>query len=343
MRSPQAFGFCLALIATLCVWASPADATFYDSEYLIDSWQTEQGLPENSANAMVQTADGYLWIATFNGLVRFDGMKFTVFNRSNTPELPSDGIINLHLDQSGRMWISALKGIAIRQDDKWGVVKKSRVSPGNFIRTFSEAAGVVCFTTYDGKVFRVEGGSPIELPAPPGLAGQGYLAHVDRTGTIWAGQDHFFGHFDGRDWIASALATTVTNKLRGIGTARDGSLLAVSGNTLRRINNGQVTSESVLDHDPNVLWRIYEDSGSNIWLCTQEKGLFRVAPSGAMRQFSTTPTDSVELGIRFAFEDREKNLWGGQQRRRVEPHETENVYTGGYDKTTALADNNSAR
>ena len=58
-------------------------------DYLIDVWETDQGLPEDSATAMVQTPDGYLWFGTFNGLVRFDGVKFTVFDRSNTPELPS--------------------------------------------------------------------------------------------------------------------------------------------------------------------------------------------------------------------------------------------------------------
>src|SRR6266704_6161233 len=73
-----------------------------DPDYLIDTWETEDGLPENSATAMVQTPDGYLWFGTFNGLVRFDGVKFKVFNPANTPQLPSAGIVNLHLDRNGR-------------------------------------------------------------------------------------------------------------------------------------------------------------------------------------------------------------------------------------------------
>jgi hypothetical protein len=69
-----------------------------DPTYLIDTWETEDGLPENSATAMVQTADGYLWFGTFGGLVRFDGVKFTVLNAFNTPGLPNSGVVNLHLD-----------------------------------------------------------------------------------------------------------------------------------------------------------------------------------------------------------------------------------------------------
>src|SRR5204863_10040119 len=53
-----------------------------DPDYLITTWQTDQGLPENSATAMVQTPDGYLWFSTFAGLVRFDGFRFSVFDRA---------------------------------------------------------------------------------------------------------------------------------------------------------------------------------------------------------------------------------------------------------------------
>src|ERR1043165_8956006 len=77
--------------------------SFSDNAYLIESWESEQGLPENSATAMVQTPDGYLWFGTFAGLVRFDGVQFTVFNPDNTPALPSPGIINLYLDRAGSL------------------------------------------------------------------------------------------------------------------------------------------------------------------------------------------------------------------------------------------------
>src|SRR4051812_16376549 len=55
-------------------------------EWLVKTWETEDGLPGNSVTAMVQTPDGYLWFGTFNGLVRFDGVKFKVFTPANTPE-----------------------------------------------------------------------------------------------------------------------------------------------------------------------------------------------------------------------------------------------------------------
>lgn len=58
-----------------------------DPDYLIDVWEIEDGLPDNSATTMVQTSSGYLWFGTWRGLIRFDGVKFTLFNRKNTPQL----------------------------------------------------------------------------------------------------------------------------------------------------------------------------------------------------------------------------------------------------------------
>ena len=81
-----------------------------ESEYIVDFWQTEQGLPDNSVNAITQTPDGYLWIATFNGLARFNGVEFVVFDSANTPELPSSRITDLKLDRRGRLWIRSEEG-----------------------------------------------------------------------------------------------------------------------------------------------------------------------------------------------------------------------------------------
>lgn len=63
------------------------------------------GLPQNSVNAICQTRDRYLWVATFGGLARFDGAQFTVFKHGNTPEFPRNWVTALHEDRAGRLWI----------------------------------------------------------------------------------------------------------------------------------------------------------------------------------------------------------------------------------------------
>jgi ligand-binding sensor domain-containing protein len=158
---------------SLCLWLLSCAQTFCatwrsDPEYLIESWETQQGLPDNSATAIVQGPDGYLWIGTFNGLVQFDGVKFIVYDPSNVPQLPSAGVVNLHYETSGRLWVSTLKGLAVRQAGRWMAYSREKGWTGDYARTFSENAGVVCITSFDGKVFRAEDGQLRELFAAPG-------------------------------------------------------------------------------------------------------------------------------------------------------------------------------
>jgi len=70
----------------LCVCIC-AESTRVAAQYRFDSWTTDNGLPQASVNSIVQTRDGFLWLATYGGLVRYDGLRFQVFNTLNTPGL----------------------------------------------------------------------------------------------------------------------------------------------------------------------------------------------------------------------------------------------------------------
>lgn len=80
--------------------------------YHVTRYTAEQGLPQNTIKALLQTRDGYLWIGTLAGLARFDGVRFKVFNMSNTPEMISDAIDALAEDrQDGSLWIDTGNGL----------------------------------------------------------------------------------------------------------------------------------------------------------------------------------------------------------------------------------------
>ena len=89
----------------------PLDA----DEYLVRRFGVEEGFPDESATAVAQAPDGYLWIGTFNGLVRFNGVDTVVQNPANTPELPSASIVNLHIDKAGRLFASTFGGLVVRE------------------------------------------------------------------------------------------------------------------------------------------------------------------------------------------------------------------------------------
>lgn len=82
--------------------------------YQIDVWRAEDGLPQSTVTSVVQTPDGYLWLGTQNGLVRFDGVSFKVFNQNNTAPLKNNRIVQLHVDRHGTLWIGAEEGNLVR-------------------------------------------------------------------------------------------------------------------------------------------------------------------------------------------------------------------------------------
>ena len=76
------------------------------AQYQIDSWTTDNGLPQNVIRDVCQTPDGYLRLATMDGLVRFDGVRFVVFNRSNTPGILGNRFTSLYCGRGGEFWAS---------------------------------------------------------------------------------------------------------------------------------------------------------------------------------------------------------------------------------------------
>jgi ligand-binding sensor domain-containing protein len=102
----------IAAWAYLSPWRLEAglDPAKLVTQYVHEVWTTENGLPQNSALAIAQTPDGYLWLGTENGLARFDGVRFVTFDKRNTPALKSNEIHALLVDQRGDLWIGTHGG-----------------------------------------------------------------------------------------------------------------------------------------------------------------------------------------------------------------------------------------
>src|SRR3954466_6818361 len=95
----------LAALAFAASLQAALDPSKKISQYTHEMWGTEAGLPQNSVTSIVQTPDGFLWFGTEEGLVRFDGFRFTVFDKSNTPALGTSEISVLLADSDGALWI----------------------------------------------------------------------------------------------------------------------------------------------------------------------------------------------------------------------------------------------
>ena len=87
------------------------------TQYLHTVWDTSTGLAQRDVYGLAQTADGYLWVGTIDGLVRFDGVRFTVFDKSNTPAIQQNYIKALQVDRRGVLWIATFGGGVVTYGD----------------------------------------------------------------------------------------------------------------------------------------------------------------------------------------------------------------------------------
>src|SRR5437879_4958916 len=98
------------LAALLCLLIANQKTSALDphkkiTQYVHEAWQSDQGLPQNGVQAILQSRDGYLWLATQEGLVRFDGVHFTVFDTQNTSALRNAWVNALLVDRDSNLWI----------------------------------------------------------------------------------------------------------------------------------------------------------------------------------------------------------------------------------------------
>src|SRR5436305_1878967 len=107
-RTVTAQVFC-AIVALLPLTAGRAKASLDPAkaltQYIHQSWQAETGLPQSSVLSIAQTAEGYIWLGTEEGLASFDGVRFNVYEKRNTPELPSNTVTALLVDHQQNLWI----------------------------------------------------------------------------------------------------------------------------------------------------------------------------------------------------------------------------------------------
>ena len=107
-RAKSAAAVCLWSAAVVANIALPIRTTgsqlVEPPRYNVRSWQTDEGLPQNSVWALAQTPDGYLWVGTHEGLARFDGVRFTIFDKGNTKGILNNRFIGVFVDKEGTIW-----------------------------------------------------------------------------------------------------------------------------------------------------------------------------------------------------------------------------------------------
>jgi len=151
----------------------------------VDAWGTHDGLTANEVVAIIQTHDGYLWLGTLNGLVRFDGLQFKVFDEHNTPGLPSGRIVYLFEDSKTNLWIGTeTAGALLLQNNQITDLNfgKGR-RDGRLQAACEDSSGAVWLCAEDGELARWHDGKLDDL----GRTGLGHTLIAEKSGLILLG------------------------------------------------------------------------------------------------------------------------------------------------------------
>jgi signal transduction histidine kinase/ligand-binding sensor domain-containing protein len=287
-------------------------------EYRFDMWDAEAGLPQNSVQAILQTSDGYLWLATADGLVRYDGVRFTVFNKGNSPGLRSNRLTTLYEARDGALWAGSEDGrvtrygggaftsyaaadglpgghiVALREDREGRLVVFAGAGVARALGA-GEAGGFVAVEGIPAaRAHSLERGNSI-----------GRASFYDDRGDLWRFAGGAF------EKIPGSLLLPPGDTLADIFEDQDATLwLLTKGARLLRLRVGASAAEAVAaERLPRETVRaVHADRAGNLWLGT-DAGLYRLR-DGRLDSFvgaeATAPTRVNSL-----YEDDEGNLWVG--------------------------------
>lgn len=306
-----------AVLFVLIQIASPALAldpkkTF--SQYCHDVWQTENGLPHSSINAILQTADGYLWLGTYEGLARFDGVAFNVLTHENTPGLLNNHVNALFEDQDGALWIGTDGGLTRLKAGECSFYTTKDGLADNRVNALAEdRKGNLWIGTHKG-LNRLRNGKVTAYTADGGLSNDiVWSLYEDRRGNLWIGTntEGLKRIEDGKCTVYDQEKGFSKEAIRAIYEDREERLwVGTSGRGLSRMEDGKFVAQTAQDGLSNNLVRvIYQDRHGTLWIGSSGGGLSRLYEG----EFSTfTAKDGLSSDVIWSiYEDREGNLWIG--------------------------------
>ena len=309
-----------AIKALVCsaVWvlSALASAASELQPYRIDPWQVEDGLPQSSVLTIVQTHDGYLWLGTAGGLVRFNGTQFKVFTPNNSPGLPSNRILSLFEDHAGDLWIGTIEGYLVRfAQGKFQVCSPPDwVKLSGYIQNIAEpSSGELWLVNPEKELVRFPEtrSDSFHTNAEVLQSGVNFLAAAP-NGEVWTVTDAEVGFWEGRRFTSVlALARTEDYSPVVLAGARDGGCWVAANGTLRRFQGTKCVADYGRYPWPkgNVV-RMVEGHDSQLWVGTYGSGVYCYATNGTPRHFSR-PEGLPGAFVRALCEDREGNIWVG--------------------------------
>jgi diguanylate cyclase (GGDEF)-like protein len=282
-----------------------------------DTWTVDNGLPQSTIRDIARTRDGYLWFATHEGVARFDGRQFAIFNEANTPALRGSGVASLLEAKDGGLYLGLRDGGLVRYfGGDFVAVKPTGGLPKGTISAIAEdAAGALWVGSSGGGMARIAKGAAKFFTAAEGLPHNTVTAiYPAKSGDVWVGTFAGLSVVRGNAVIAQPTGDKLdTTYIASFFEDRQGSLwIATYGEGLYQLVSGGLKHFTQKDGlGSNTINRVYEDKDGALWLGSLE-GMQRWH-AGKFDSF-TSIDGLTNKFVRDIIEDDEGNVWVGTDR-----------------------------
>src|SRR5262245_2683585 len=305
------------LSLALFVWERPVAAMCGDDasqaiSYALAAWSNEQS---GDVFAIAQDLDGYLWLGTPEGLVRFDGARFQRWAHSGSSALPARPVPALAGSTQGGVWVAFNGGGGVARVDRGGITHYSPAdgAPSGVNALLEDRRGTLWAATSDG-LFRYAGNQWSRATDADGYDGeQAFSVYEDRAGRVWVGAARGLYRDDGRQLrVVDRTATSVDSLIED-----DAGNLWITDRAaiIRRVG-----SSSPVRLDPRIRlplpgWRIIPDGRGGLLVASFSGGLFRLAhPTDAHPLLEPVDYEHRLRGSpRALYRDRDDSVWVGMR------------------------------
>jgi len=297
-------------VLTWCASASALNPALDISQYAHTSWKIRDGFCKGVIYSIAQTPDGYLWLGTELGLLRFDGVRAVPWRPASNRQLPSRSITALLAARDGTLWIGTSRGMASWKPGKLIVYPQLA---GELVQALLEDhegtvwAGGFAYTP-PGKLCAIRKGS-VRCVGEDGRFGNGVLGlYEDRHRNLWAGALNGFWRWKPGPPHFYALSDE-SYGIQHFAEDRDGSLLLPVKDSVARLHDGKIETAYRLPGATHQVSgeKLLRDRDGALWIGTWSRGLAHVQEHGVDR-FAQREGLSGDL-ITALFEDVEGNIW----------------------------------
>ena len=302
--------FALGILLACCSWASALDPSLDISQYAHRAWRIREGFSKGRITSIAQTPDGYLWLGTEFGLLRFDGVRNVLWDETAGEHLPSRYIRNLLTAHDGRLWIGTYKGLASWKDGKLTVYRE--LAGQTVDALIEDHEGTVWAGGYagsTGRVCAIQSGNA-HCDGDDGRLGLWVASlYEDSRGNLWAGaQTGLWRWKPGPPKLYPTPYAVIGTSSQTLNESKDGALLLATQDGIRKLVDGKAEAYSLPGTGPRFqAARLLWDRNGSLWIGTPDHGLLHVH-QGRTDRFTQSDGLSGDY-INKLFEDREGNIW----------------------------------